>query len=349
MDDNLAISSNEFDRLTYKRLDLDREIIDCTALANSCPLDNGRLGIDGRSTGRSQKPLGALDSLPLELLHNILQSLDLQSLTALRAVNIRSRTIIDSYLPYKTIVSHAPNSIRALLGTQLASHFTSQQIYNTLCSDRCFLCGDTGPFLYLLSCSRVCFPCIIDAPELLPITSNTAKEAYALDTASLRSLPTLRSLPGVYSQLWIKSPKRIQLVEKSVAQAAGVALHGSSQAMEDMVTHRKQEQAAAYETRKARAATNPSIKCRTPSCFTQRFDSQGANTHRFLGIMRFPSLNRVTSRLEWSSSCNGCRGTSGQSMTRRWTRMFTQDTFKDHIKDCEPSRRSLVRIRDSMS
>ena len=71
--------------------------------------------------------------------------------------------------------------------------------YQALTSQSCVYRGDFGPFIYLLSYSRVCFICLCKRKEVLPLLPSHAKKDYGLGSKALSSLPRFRNLPGVYS------------------------------------------------------------------------------------------------------------------------------------------------------
>lgn len=94
---------------TYPRTAFKGAMLEPESFERGCPLDNGRQ--DGREISSSR---GRLEILPVELLHTILLDIDLESLTALRSVNRCIRLTIDTLWKYNEIITHAPNSLRAL-------------------------------------------------------------------------------------------------------------------------------------------------------------------------------------------------------------------------------------------
>lgn len=80
---------------------------------------------------------GTLDRLPLELLHNVLLRLDMQSLFNFRQTNIRSRQMVHFLKQYQLVVSHGINLFCALLRTRLALSVSLFDIYHALCTKDC--------------------------------------------------------------------------------------------------------------------------------------------------------------------------------------------------------------------
>jgi hypothetical protein len=152
-------------------------MLDPEMLEDTCPLDNGRHGEGGVLLAALS--IGTLNILPLEILQNILvDELDLASLTNLRSVSRGFRSTLDSLPQYNAIISHAPSSIRALLSLEIASFFPCKALYRVLCEEKCAFCGDFGANLYLLTCNRVCYQCLIDTDEARTFNSGAQQKPY---------------------------------------------------------------------------------------------------------------------------------------------------------------------------
>ncbi|KAH7333252.1 hypothetical protein BKA65DRAFT_459953 [Rhexocercosporidium sp. MPI-PUGE-AT-0058] len=163
-------------------------------LERGCPLDNGRLDKQHDTT-----TLGTLETLPVELLQTILLDLDLQSLTSLRRVNRRARLAIDMLWQYNEIITYASNCLRAALSINVSTSISCRQLHTELCSQECVTCGRFGAFLYLLTCSRVCYVCLVEDPRFLPLTPKHARRAFGLSSYETGKLLTATTLPGIYS------------------------------------------------------------------------------------------------------------------------------------------------------
>ncbi|PMD64201.1 uncharacterized protein K444DRAFT_496219, partial [Hyaloscypha bicolor E] len=70
----------------------------------------------------------------------------------------------------RTIVSHAPASLRAALCLEITRFFTCRPLYTALCARTCYNCGKFGAYLYVPTCSRVCFRCFTEEQKFLPMT-----------------------------------------------------------------------------------------------------------------------------------------------------------------------------------
>ena len=167
------LTADKFRLLTWPRPELSRMTIQSEVLEKHCPLDSGRLErriVAPSSTQAELFDSGNLTTLPLEMKHLILRLLDLKPLTNLRAVSWGARTLVDNLPQYKAIIEHAPNALRAFLSTNMAVQLTSTNLFDTLCTQACFCCGQFGPMLDLFTCNRCCTPCASDSNDLLSIT-----------------------------------------------------------------------------------------------------------------------------------------------------------------------------------
>ncbi|CAG8961941.1 hypothetical protein HYFRA_00013721 [Hymenoscyphus fraxineus] len=144
------LTSDEFRLLTWSRSSLSRETIPPPSLQKHCPLDNGRHEPQN-GEDYNASTLGVLRALPIEMIHSILNLLDLQSLTDLRRISWGIQALVNTLPTYKAIVHHTPDVLRALLSTKMAGYYTAQDMFNALCIQSCFGCGNFGPFIDLFT------------------------------------------------------------------------------------------------------------------------------------------------------------------------------------------------------
>ncbi|KAL9003778.1 MAG: hypothetical protein Q9188_003369 [Gyalolechia gomerana] len=184
--------------LTYSRIELERCGVDPAILEKNCPLDyfSNRIG---SVQPKLHTALGALQTLPLELLHLILHDLDLHTLTIFRSVNKQARHLVSSLPRYHAIVQHVPNTLRFVLSTHAAATCTLSQLYQALLSSDCFICG----------------------------SRRAAQNHFKLDKSSTNALPVALSLPGRYGLQRNLSRKRNWIVLRASAHQAAIVLYGS--------------------------------------------------------------------------------------------------------------------------
>ena len=166
----------------------------------------------------------ALEELPCELLHNILDRLDFQALSRLARASLRAKTIVESLPAYAELVQHAPDALAVLGHTRTIRHHSAAQLRAVLRSTAC-ACGAFGPFLFLVTGERCCLNCIVWKPAFWAMPKARAMRCFGLSKQDVDQLPSLRSVPGDYEH----GPCRrtFQLVSVKMAKARGLAVHGS--------------------------------------------------------------------------------------------------------------------------
>lgn len=157
--------------------------------------------------------LGNLESLPLEILHEICLLLDIRSLFNFRHVNHRAQQIVRATRGFENIVTHATGALRVILKTTIASWFTLPDLFKTFCTRDCYLCSSFGGFIFLPSFTRCCFRCIRENRLPSTLSISAIKKRFKLNTGHIDSLvPIVRSLPGIYSMDEVARKNRIQLI-----------------------------------------------------------------------------------------------------------------------------------------
>ncbi|KAI9889269.1 MAG: hypothetical protein M1814_005644 [Vezdaea aestivalis] len=186
--------------------------IDQAKLETQCPLDNGRwdpLAFNryslrcGRSIQRHTKVTRTLTTapllnLPFEITQQIFQSIDLETLTHCRAVSWGTRALIDSLPEYNIIISHAPNTVRALLTTELAHLVSPLELLGVLCTERCSDCGHFGILLDLFTCRRLCYLCL-RSQKYLTMEVGNAMKTLRLKENDIQNLNICVGIPGEYN------------------------------------------------------------------------------------------------------------------------------------------------------
>lgn len=253
--------------------------------------------------------LGTLNTLPLELFHEIIRKLDLRTLTDFRHVNRQAMWLVESAPQYKTIRKHAFNALRGILCIQAGRWITCEMLYNKLCTAECEQCGDFGSYLYILTCERVCYVCLTSDKRYLPLRYLHAIRKFGLNRPILRTLPTMKSIPGTYSPRQKIVRAHLTLVDFDCARRAGIALHGSVSAMEQYVS--------SMPAPKTRARRQP-------------FDGKSENPLRFMAIVRTPWFNRSSQEPEWGFCCIACQKYRPLYSKQK----FNVGLFKEHLRQC---------------
>jgi hypothetical protein len=123
---------------------------------------------------------GLLMKLPIELLHATFSFLDFENLRALRLVSYEVKEAVDEMPAYRLVVRHASAALRALQETRLISQFSAADLYQVMNTDRCAVCCDYGPFLFLPTIERTCANCLDRSLFMRVISISDARRCYTL-------------------------------------------------------------------------------------------------------------------------------------------------------------------------
>lgn len=216
--------------------------------------------------------VGRLDNLPLEILHEILLFLDVESLFLFRQVNLRARQIVSTVRGYQPLVDHALEAVCVILRTKISSWYTLQALFDVFRTRDCPLCGCFGGFVFLPSFKRSCFNCLTAAPQFRVLSVTEAGKHLNLSPRFLRkSIPFLRTIPGIYSMDETPRKKRMYLMaEQKIAKAF-----------------------ASSNTRESRALPGSA----------NRETALG----RFLASTTLPYLDRASGDVQHGICCTGCQ------------------------------------------
>ncbi|KAK8236034.1 hypothetical protein HDK90DRAFT_262050 [Phyllosticta capitalensis] len=122
--------------------------------------------------------------------------------------------------------------------TGSASHVTLSMFYRHFCEQTCSVCqSGYGDLVNLLTWTRCCPACLQKrVPELRVATAASARRILGLSKGSIKTLPSLKSVPGVFSMDEKPRAARVQVVgAQSALSAFGDADPESAQTA-DMVS-----------------------------------------------------------------------------------------------------------------
>ena len=343
--------------------ELHQLFLEAQTLARCCPLDNSQ-----DHCYRAPINSGMLETLPRELLNAVLGQLDVQSLTNFRRVSQNSRLAVDAILPYRTLRVQAPELLRAILSHGIGRWTLIQDLFDALLSRNCAGCGDFGPFIYLLSCSRACFKCICKDLKFSPQLASTAKAEYGLDDRALAGLPTLRSLPGSSTHKFKTRGKPLAFVDWEAAKETAIALQDQCEEAQ-IAPGCWSKDKHGFPLRGhpgfligidlPRGSPWPSgdepmaqfqriwqeMNDKVDYSFNQSrtIATKTRIIPHFVGIIRVPWLNSASGKLECGISCKGCRrGWGPWGIYRRlrrdspdWRRIYSD--FLEHLRCCTAS------------
>ena len=265
--------------------------------------------------------LGCLSCIPLELLHLILSYADLWTICSLRCTSQGLLQITESVLEYRYLQIHAPNVIRAANFIGASHLLTMNKLCTQLTSSKCLICCDFGEFLYLPTCERVCFFCLISKHCFLPLKNEQALRQYRLNRSSLSAIPRFRVPLGLYSPYGEKVPRDVYLFDRMTVFDAGLQVNGDE-------------------------AENPGGKLVMNRCDPypswNPIDLHVANPLRFAMVVKFPWLNKSEGSVEWGLGCRACYAmNSDTSVMTKSRKRYTspgllEHELRDHRIDQDP-------------
>nr|POE87057.1 hypothetical protein CFP56_76162 [Quercus suber] len=219
----------------------------------------------------SATSLGVLENLPLELVNAICLELDVSSLFTFRHVSRQARKIIDSLPQYRIAITYSLDCFCAVLRTKAARFITLSEYYGRLCERMCSICGVRyGNLIHLLNWKRCCSMCLKnDDPQVRVTTRSAARRV--LRSRALRTIPILKTLPGVYTADGRVYKRQYTVMTlDSALFASSRSMIGNTEALEE---HR-------FPANKVLA---------------------------FAACCAFPSYNPNTARVQHGVSCAGCQ------------------------------------------
>ena len=263
---------------------------------------------------------GVLESLPVEVIQTVAFQLDLRSLTSMRLVNRRLTDIIDRLPQYDLVMTYAREAMRAYHAIEFASHVTLAQLHGQMFTSECAVCGSFGGFLFLLTCERVCFMCVLEHPRYLPLEPEEARRRFGLDEQALAALPHMKTVPGTYWMYTMTEVGRIELVPHDAALQAGIDMYGSREAMG---AHVKRDAAADDE-----AVTE------TVSEEDDLIKSLQQSHLRAVALFQVPRVDERSRKTEWGFHCEACYEMDqlyGLARFRALRQLFDVQTIKLHV------------------
>lgn len=154
----------------------------------------------------AQKPgvfhdIGALTSLPKEMLVKVLLELDILSLTTFQQVNQSAAEFVRTLPRLSAIRRLCPEVLTAITVVR-ADSFSCNTLYNTLtATSGCSTCGRSGDHLYIITCKRICYECFTAHDDYCPLPPMTAARMAGLSfEMAKKQLPYIFACPGLYER-----------------------------------------------------------------------------------------------------------------------------------------------------
>ncbi|PQE28184.1 Cyclin-like F-box protein [Rutstroemia sp. NJR-2017a WRK4] len=330
----IQLTTEDFDVLTYTHT----HSIMCMEpkkFRKYCPLDNDQGRPEGMKVPASCSKVGTLEVLPLELIQPILNLLDLQCLTDLRAVNWRARALVDSVPEYNALIQHFPDALRALLSTGMAVYFSASQILETLCTPDCIGCGQFGSLLDLFTAHRYCITCLVDVDGLFTMEASDAIKEFSLDSETMQKVPKLLTIPQYNSEgMFVRGRlSLVRMLSISVVQPQ----HDFSSV---------QNTTSLPPSGAPPQPSRPHSHQISDQVHERLLHEQHA--YRTMSMLRVPLLDRRTGDLDWGVSCLACSfGPQDEGHGRcDPNNLYTKSGYIEHFQKCELSQRVRTKISE---
>ena len=249
----------------------------------------------------------SLDSLPLEITSQVALQLDVPSLLHFRLATRRTMRAVDS-IPSFQLIRDTPNVLSAVMLLQ-PTHYSVAALASCLRTQTCHRpgCGQLGDYLHLLSCRRVCFPCLILYPGYEPMTAKGARDqCRRSETLDLDQFPHVTCPAGTYG-----IPPRYG--EANLDRPEPVVLYDRPSVM--AFSKRK----AVWDPLEGRLWCIP---------------DWNPEPEIYMVTVRVPCRDETTGALEEGIFCLACREL--HIMMKGSHRRFTREGMRRHIEYCGP-------------
>ncbi|KAF4465043.1 F-box domain-containing [Fusarium albosuccineum] len=135
--------------------------------------------------------IGPFEKLPIELSQEILNDLDLQSLSRLSCASFGFKKLVECLPAYRDLLTIASIAVIELSEARLLGVHSAELLWHALRTDRCDFCPRFGAYLFMLTCRRCCLDCLDLNPTLRVIPLDEAKGYFGLMTEHLEHLQTM--------------------------------------------------------------------------------------------------------------------------------------------------------------
>jgi hypothetical protein len=276
--------------------------------------------------------LGALTALPAELIFNILEDLSISDLMRFRRCNRYSTYFVDTIPSLRTVLRIAPNTVKGIVALQVSTHITIKQLCQKLYQRECDGCGELAQCIYLPTCLRACFFCLHPGNKKYfnnPEAEQELRYNYRLDTKDIAARPSFRPLRCTFTN----GMNKFKTAERHTLYDCCSLSFPKRQSWEPQ--YRIPSDSNLPEARSDRAyrmfEQDPKREAVTvihhdPLHFVLR-------KHMAAVIAHWPDAIAMT--VEQGVFCSACLNTRSQD------RIYTRDTFSEHLKDCRVRAGSL--------
>ncbi|KAL2682853.1 hypothetical protein Neosp_007310 [[Neocosmospora] mangrovei] len=250
--------------------------------------------------------LGLLEVLPTEILLEVLQLLDFQSLSRFLRTSLRGKEVVEAFRLYHEVMRHCPKALAALGETRLLRHHSSALVRQVLSEQKCASCFEFGGFLFLPTCERICHDCL-DKNYAFHLTHvSFAKKWFNLSNKELRRIPIMQSIPGRYQlrpEAKRKHRRSHQLVSVKQLMQLAIDVYGSPENVAKIMPAEDSD-IDDYDRKMLEKIHEAPLK--PPGCDLSKlpFDYTFFDQWPGMAAIEMPSL--INSHCDYGRECQGC-------------------------------------------
>ncbi|KAI8717602.1 F-box domain-containing protein [Fusarium sp. LHS14.1] len=250
--------------------------------------------------------LGLLDVLPPEILLEVLQLIDFQSLSRFLRISLKGKEVVEAFRLYHEVMRHCPKVLAALGETRLLRHHSTALVRQVLSEQKCASCFEFGGFLFLPTCERICHDCL-DKNYAFHLTKvSFAKKWFNLSNKELRRIPIMQSIPGRYQlrpEAKRKHCRSHQLVSVKQLMQLAIDVYGSPENVAKIMPAEDSD-IDDYDRKMLEKFNEAPLK--PPGCDLSKlpFDYIFFDQWPGMAAIEMPSL--INSHCDYGRECQGC-------------------------------------------
>lgn len=291
--------------------------------------------------------LGPFENLPPELIWDIGDLLDFQSLSRLSRVCVKAKKWVESISAYKAMMEHAPMALAGLSRSGFLRSYSAGSLYKLLRAGEC-ACGNFAPFLHLPTHQRACISCQASNQKFWMIDETKARQVFELPRSYISDLPKMRPLHYAVPPLLREQRAALESAMNIALQRGGVADREFAQRTEAYIRGTESDQLVNVQhlTELSEMVRGPmfadlglDIRRDHEQHWYRMLQISCKDPEHGLGSVHFPVLAKYG--VEEGFWCRGCvREDAGIFNTT-----FTRTEIMKHIEKCEEARELLVVVR----
>ena len=285
------------------------------------------------------RQLGALAVFPDDILYDVFSHLSIIDLMRLRRCNRFASHFINTIPLLRKILRIAPNTIKGIMAIQVSERITLEQLCQKLYQRECDGCGELAQSIYLPTCHRACFDCMHPQGGGNFNAALTYDQLYGDYSVSSERIATWPSFLPPHCT-FTNGVNKFKTAERHVLYSSYSYTFGQKLGWDTTWQYSFRGAITGPEVDRSwdMARRDPNREAVT---VVQGPLNMMLREHMTVVIAPWPDSTGLN--VEHGILCSTCLGTSRQD------RIFSRDTFLEHLKDCRvrpSSMRFFIKPRD---